>query len=65
MFLYVGERDVECPAPQSLEYWHALKELGTPVDLMIYEGEGHHFNKPSNLVDLRRRIVGWFEKYLG
>ncbi len=65
MFLYVGERDVECPAPQSLEYWHALKELGTPVDLMIYEGEGHHFRKPSNLVDLRRRIVGWFEKYLG
>jgi len=65
IFLYVGERDVECPAPQSLEYWHALKELGTPVDLMIYEGEGHHFNKPSNLVDLRRRIVGWFEKYLG
>jgi dipeptidyl aminopeptidase/acylaminoacyl peptidase len=65
MFLYVGERDVECPAPQSLEYWHALKELGTPVDLMIYGGEGHHFRKPSNLVDLRRRIVGWFEKYLG
>lgn len=65
MFLYVGERDVECPAPQSLEYWHALKELGTPVDLMIYEGEGHHFNKPSNLVDLRRRIVAWFGKYLG
>ena len=22
--IYVGERDVECPAPQSLEYWHAL-----------------------------------------
>jgi dipeptidyl aminopeptidase/acylaminoacyl peptidase len=64
-FLYVGERDVECPAPQSLEYWHALRETGTPVELMIYAGEGHHFRKPSNLVDLRGRIVGWFEKYLG
>jgi dipeptidyl aminopeptidase/acylaminoacyl peptidase len=63
--LYVGERDVECPAPQSLEYWHALKEIGTPVELMIYAGEGHQFHKPSDLVDLRRRIVGWFEKYLG
>ena len=63
--LYVGERDVECPAPQSLEYWHALKAIGTPVELMIYAGEGHHFRKPSDLVDLRRRIVGWFEKYLG
>ena len=63
--LYVGERDVECPAPQSLEYWHALKALGTPTQLLIYAGEGHHFNKPSNLVDLRRRIVAWFGKYLG
>jgi len=63
-FLYVGERDVECPAPQSLEYWHALKALGTPVQLVIYAGEGHRFRKPENLADLRTRIVGWFAKYL-
>jgi dipeptidyl aminopeptidase/acylaminoacyl peptidase len=63
--IYVGERDVECPAPQSLEYWHALKEMGTPVELMIYAGEGHEFRNPSHLVDLRRRIIGWFEKHLG
>jgi dipeptidyl aminopeptidase/acylaminoacyl peptidase len=63
--LYVGERDVECPAPQSLEYWHALKELGTPVELVIYAGEGHGFRKPADLVDLRARILGWFGKYLG
>jgi len=62
--LYVGERDVECPAPQSLEYWHALKEIGTPVQLFIYAGEGHGFRKPTDLVDLRARILGWFGKYL-
>jgi dipeptidyl aminopeptidase/acylaminoacyl peptidase len=62
--IYVGERDVECPAPQSLEYWHALKEIGTPVQLFIYAGEGHHFHKPADLVDLRARILGWFDKYL-
>jgi dipeptidyl aminopeptidase/acylaminoacyl peptidase len=62
--LYVGERDVECPAPQSLEYWHALHSLGTPVQLYIYEGEGHHFNNPAHLIDLRRRIIGWFDEYL-
>ena len=62
--LYVGERDIECPAPQSLEYWHALHELGTPAELYIYAGEGHHFRKPGDLTDLRGRIVGWFGKYL-
>jgi dipeptidyl aminopeptidase/acylaminoacyl peptidase len=62
--IYVGERDVECPAPQSLEYWHALREQDTPVQLFIYAGEGHHFHKPADLVDLRARIVGWFGRYL-
>ncbi|MGH6871335.1 MAG: S9 family peptidase [Rhizomicrobium sp.] len=62
--IYVGERDVECPAPQSLEYWHALHELGTPVELYIYAGEGHHFRKPADLEDLRARILGWYAKYL-
>jgi dipeptidyl aminopeptidase/acylaminoacyl peptidase len=62
--LYVGERDVECPAPQSLEYWHALKTLGTPTQLFIYAGEGHHFRKRKNLEDLRARITGWYGKYL-
>ena len=62
--LYVGERDVECPAPQSQEYWHALKALGTPTQLVIYAGEGHHFRDPKHLEDLRARIVGWYEKYL-
>ena len=62
--VYVGERDVECPAPQSLEYWHALKEIGTPVQLFIYAGEGHRFHNPADLIDLRARIIGWFDRYL-
>ena len=61
---YVGERDVECPAPQSLEYWHALSTIGTPVKLVIYAGEGHHFRKPADLEDLRGRVLGWFDHYL-
>jgi dipeptidyl aminopeptidase/acylaminoacyl peptidase len=35
-----------------------------PTQLVIYEGEGHHFRKPTNLENLRGRIVGWFEQYL-
>jgi len=64
MLIYVGERDVECPAAQSLEYWHALKTIGTPSQLFIYAGEGHHFRKQSDLIDLRARITGWFDGHL-
>lgn len=62
--IVVGERDAECPAPQSFEFWHALKTLGVPTELVVYAGEGHHFNKPANRIDLQDRMVAWFNKHL-
>ena len=41
--LLVGERDGECPAPQSREFWHALKTLGVETELVIYPGRGPCF----------------------
>jgi dipeptidyl aminopeptidase/acylaminoacyl peptidase len=63
-FIYVGERDVECPAPQSQEFWHALSAEGVTNSLVIYAGEGHGIRKPEDVHDLSRRIVGWFDKYM-
>jgi dipeptidyl aminopeptidase/acylaminoacyl peptidase len=62
--MLVGERDAECPAPQSREFWHALKTLGVPTDLVIYAGEGHAIADPENQRDLVRRTLAWFDKYL-
>ncbi len=64
-FIYVGERDVECPAAQSLEFWHGLKEMGVPTSLVIYEGEGHGIRKPEDTKDMADRTAAWFGKYLG
>jgi dipeptidyl aminopeptidase/acylaminoacyl peptidase len=60
----VGERDAECPAPQSYEFWHALRTLGVPTQLIVYPGEGHLFMKPENQTDRMNQLVGWFDKYL-
>jgi len=62
--IYVGERDVECPPAQSMEFWHGLKAMGVPTTLVIYEGEGHALRKPEHQKDLRSREIGWFNKYL-
>jgi len=62
--IYVGERDVECPPAQSMEFWHGLKAMGVPTTLVIYEGEGHALRKPEHQKDLRSRQIGWFNKYL-
>ncbi len=62
--IIVGERDAECPAPQSYEFWHALKTLGVPTQLIIYSGEGHLFLDPKHQIDRLDQTIGWFDKYL-
>jgi dipeptidyl aminopeptidase/acylaminoacyl peptidase len=59
--LLVGDRDGECPAPQSFEFWHALRAQGVPAQLVVYPGEGHHFADPAHQRDLLRRTIGWFQ----
>ena len=60
----VGERDGECPMPQSREFWHALKTLGVPTQLVIYPNEGHFIAQPEHERDIIERMVSWFDKYL-
>ena len=60
----VGERDGECPAPQSFEFWHALKEIGTETQLVVYPDEGHSIQKPEHRRDIARRLIGWFDTHL-
>ena len=64
-FIYVGERDVECPSPQSMEFWHGLKAVGVDTSLVIYDGEGHGIRAPEHTKDLSDRTAAWFAKYLG
>ncbi|HLK33623.1 MAG TPA: S9 family peptidase [Terriglobales bacterium] len=61
----VGERDGECPAPQSREFWHALRTFGVPTQFVVYPGEGHFIGSPEHQLDILRRTVQWFDKYLG
>jgi dipeptidyl aminopeptidase/acylaminoacyl peptidase len=60
----VGEHDAECPSSQSYEFWHALRTLNVPTQLIIYPGEGHLFIKPENQADRMDQTVAWFDKHL-
>jgi dipeptidyl aminopeptidase/acylaminoacyl peptidase len=59
--IVVGDRDGECPAPQSFEFWHALRDLGVKTQLVIYANEGHHFVDPAHQRDVLKRALDWFE----
>lgn len=64
-FIYVGERDIEVPPTQSVEYWHALQAVNVPTSLVIYPDEGHGIRSPEHNADLKARTLAWFGKYLG
>ncbi len=61
----VGDRDGECPAPQSFEFWHALRAEGVPTRLVVYPDEGHAFASPEHRRDVLERALAWFDQYLG
>ncbi len=60
----VGDRDAECPAPQSFEFWHALRAQHVPTSLVVYPNEGHRFEDPAHKRDVLQRALDWFTRYL-
>ena len=62
--IVVGERDGECPAPQSREFWHALKALGVETQFVIYPGEGHAIASREHRKDIMDRLTAWFDDHL-
>ena len=62
--IVVGDRDGECPAPQSYEFWHALKTLGVKTQMVVYGDEGHQFHKPEDRKDVLLRMIAWFNENL-
>ncbi len=63
-FIYVGERDIEVPPTQSIEWWHALRNQGVDSSLVIYPDAGHCVPAPDQAADVRKRSIAWFDRYV-
>ena len=62
--ILVGDSDGEVPAPQSYEFWHALKTLNVETQFVVYEREGHLFANPKHQRDVIARTLAWFDTHL-
>ena len=60
----VGDRDGECPAPQSYEFWHALRDQHVPSQLVVYPNEGHGFANAAHQRDVLERAMEWFAHFM-
>jgi len=49
---------------QGRELYGALKYLGKQVEMATYPREGHPIEERKHQLDLVRRVLAWYDKYL-
>lgn len=59
-----GDSDIRVPLSQGRELYNALKRQGVATEMIIYPRQGHLFHEPRLIIDVRKRAVEWFERYL-
>lgn len=59
-----GERDEIVAPPQAHEFYRGLKTHGVPTQLVLYPREPHAFVERRHQLDLLRRVLAWFDRYL-
>ncbi len=56
--------DVRVPIVQSYQLYRALRDNGVPVKFIAYPVNGHNPEDPLRQLDIEKRYVEWFSKYL-
>ncbi len=59
-----GEEDPIDPKGQSQELYRGLKRYGVETELVLYPREPHGFQEAKHRVDVQKRVVDWFDKYM-
>ena len=59
-----GEADDRVHVMQSWEIYRALEELGVEVEMVLYPDAKHSITPPNQRVDVFRRWVEWYKRYL-
>ena len=62
--LICGAHDVRCPASESKQAYEELLAKGRECDYVLYPDEGHSFLKMENLIDAKRRRMGFLVTHL-
>lgn len=63
-----ADQDYRCALDQAEQMFAVLRWMGKTVEMVIFEGETHGLTRggrPGNRIEHQRRILGWFQKYLG
>ena len=64
ILLAMGSNDVRVPMAHGTALRDAVMKAGGSIDFVVYNGEGHGFNKDENVFDFYKRLEKFFEKNL-
>jgi dipeptidyl aminopeptidase/acylaminoacyl peptidase len=59
-----GEEDTNVPVGQAIFFQRALSRFGVENELVVYPREGHGVYERSHQIDVMRRSVAWFDRWL-
>ncbi len=59
-----GQNDPRVPVSEAKQMFNSLKKNGVPVDLIIYNDEGHGLEKKENRIDAYKKITNFLQKHL-
>jgi dipeptidyl aminopeptidase/acylaminoacyl peptidase len=59
-----GAEDKRVPVPQAEEFYAGLKAIGVDVEFVKYPREGHGIEEPRHILDLLKRRLAWYKKYV-
>ncbi len=64
LFVIHGANDPRVPVGEARQIAEALESRGVPVELLIYEDEGHGLSKRKNRLDAYPKVVAFLDKHL-
>jgi len=62
--LLTGENDRIDPIGQCQQFYRGLKRYGVETEYVVYPREGHGIQEEKLRIDLMKRILAWFERYV-
>ncbi|MBK6728057.1 MAG: S9 family peptidase [Xanthomonadales bacterium] len=65
VFLVAGKDDIRAPVAHTDAMAKALKQAGTPVEVMIKAGEAHGFYDEKNRIELYDRLEAFLDQHIG
>lgn len=59
-----GAEDLRVPFTQGQEFFNSLRRLGVDTEMVVYPRTPHGPTEPKFLMDVSKRILVWFNRYL-